>query len=125
MLNQGNTTFYKEDNVREQVYNPNTGSYEPVRVDPELLSLDVLRQNGKEVARNKSASLLDLGDGVLCFEIHSKASAIDAGVIEMGKQALTELENDRWVGMVIGNEAKNFCVGANLVEVATAAKQGQ
>jgi 3-hydroxyacyl-CoA dehydrogenase len=125
MLNQGNTSFYKEENGRELVYNPNTGSYEPVRVDPELLSLDALRQNVKEVARNKSASLLDLGDGVLCFEIHSKASAIDPGVIEMGRQALTELESDRWVGMVIGNEAKNFCVGANLVDVATAAKEGQ
>src|SRR5207249_4417917 len=77
------------------------------------------------IARNESASLLDLGDDVLCFEIHSKASAIDPGVIEMAKQALSKFENDRWLGMVIANETHNFCVGANLVDVATAAKQGQ
>jgi len=43
----------------------------------------------------------------------------------MGKQALGELENDKWIGMVIGNDARNFCVGANLVDVGTAAQQGQ
>lgn len=125
MLSKGNPSFYKKENGRELVYNPTTGSYEPVRTDPERISLDALREAGKEIARNDSASLLDLGDEVLCFEIHSKASAIDAAVVEMGKRALSELEGGRWVGLVIGNEARNFCVGANLVGVATAAQQEQ
>ena len=125
MLEQGNSSFYKREDGRELVYNPTSGSYEPVRTDPESIALNALHEAGKEVARNDSASLLDLGDGVLCFEIHSQASAIDAGVVEMGMQALKELENDRWVGLVIGNEARNFCVGANLVEVGIAAMQGQ
>jgi len=125
MLSKGNTSFYKKENGQELVYNPTTGSYEPVRTDPERISLDALREAGKEIARNDSASLLDLGDEVLCFEIHSKASAIDAAVVEMGKRALSELEGGRWVGLVIGNEARNFCVGANLVGVATAAQQEQ
>lgn len=125
MLSKGNTSFYKKENGQELVYNPTTGSYEPVRTDPERISLALLREAGKEIARNDSASLLDLGDGVLCFEIHAKANAINSGVVEMGKRALSELEGDRWVGLVIGNEARNFCVGANLVDAATAAQQEQ
>src|SRR5579884_223713 len=125
MLNQGNTSFYKEENGHELVYNPNTGSYEPLRTDVERISLEALRKAGKEIAHNDSASLLDLGDGVLCFEIHSQANAIDPAVIEMGRQALKELESDAWVGLVIGNQARNFCVGANLFLVAMAAASQQ
>jgi len=125
MLKQGNSSFYKRADGRELVYSPTSGSYELVRTDPEIISLDVLREAGREVARNGSASLLDLGEGVLCFEFHSRANAIDTGIIEMGKRALSELESDRWVGLVIGNEARNFCVGANLVEVGFAAQEGQ
>jgi 3-hydroxyacyl-CoA dehydrogenase len=125
MLEQGNSSFYKSEDGRELVYNPTSGSYEPVRTDPESIALDALRAAGKEVARNNSASLLDLGDGVLCFEFHSRANAIDTGIVEMGQRALKELESDRWVGLVVGNQARNFCVGANLVEVGFAAQQGQ
>src|SRR6266516_104376 len=125
MMSKGNTSFYKKENRQQLVYNPTTGTYEPGRTDSERISLALLRKAGKEIAGNASASLLDLGDGVLCFEIHSRASAIDPGVMAMGKQALGELENDKWIGMVIGNEARNFCVGANLVDVGTAAQQGQ
>jgi 3-hydroxyacyl-CoA dehydrogenase len=125
MLEQGNSSFYKRVDGRELVYNPTSGSYEPVRTDPESIALDALREAGKEVARNNSASLLDLGDGVLCFEFHSRANAIDTGIVEMGQRALKELESDRWVGLVVGNQARNFCVGANLVEVGVAAQQGQ
>src|SRR3989442_4086291 len=131
MLNKGNTSFYRSSPIdrgrdgQELVYNPTSGSYEPLRMDPHRISLDTLRKAGKEIARNDSASLLDLGDGVLCFEIHSQANAIDPYVVEMGMQALGELESDRWVGLVIGNEIRNFCVGANLFVVGVAAAQGQ
>ncbi len=62
---------------------------------------------------------------MLCFEIHSHANALDSYVGEMGMRALRELESDRWVGLVIGNEARNFCVGANLLMVGMAARQGE
>ncbi len=105
--------------------NPNTGSSGPVRTDTERISLDTLREVGKEIVRNDSASLLNIGDGVLCFEIHSRANAVNPDIVKMGRQALRELENDKWVGMVIGNDAKNFCVGMNLSDVVTAAQQEQ
>src|SRR3712207_3607846 len=89
-----------------------------------VVSLHRLREEGKELARNDSASLLDLGDGVLCLEFHAKGNAIDAAVVEMGYRALTELEEGDWSGLVVGNEGRNFSVGANLVEVAQSVRDG-
>jgi 3-hydroxyacyl-CoA dehydrogenase len=120
MLAAGHQSFYRDG----QVYSPRTRSYEPVPVDPEVVDLERLKAEGGEVARNGSASLVDLGDGVLCFELHAPASAIDAAVVELGARALQELDSGRWAGMVVANQARNFCVGANLGEVGMAAYQG-
>ena len=124
MLEAGNETFYKSENGAELQFSPVSHQYEPVREDPMYVSLDRLRDEGKELARNDSASLLDLGDGVLCLEFHSKGNSIDGPMVEMGNRALGELEKDQWVGLVIGNEGRNFCVGANLGEVAHAVQNG-
>jgi 3-hydroxyacyl-CoA dehydrogenase len=121
MLAAGHQAFYRDG----QVYSPLTREYVPVPADPEVIDLDRLKEGGAEVAGNGSASLVDLGDGVLCFELHAPASAIDAAVVELGARALEELESGRWAGMVIANQARNFCVGANLGEVGMAAYQGQ
>ncbi len=124
MLEAGNEGFYKTEEGRELQFSPVTKQYEPVREDPMYVSLDGLREAGKELAGNDSASLLDLGDGVLCLEFHSKGNSIDAGVTEMGYRALEMLKADEWVGLVVGNEGRNFCVGANLGEVAYAVQNG-
>jgi 3-hydroxyacyl-CoA dehydrogenase len=120
MLTAGHRSFYRDG----QVYSPLTRGYEPVPADPEAIDLEALKAGGAEVAANGSASLVDLGDGVLCFELHAPASAIDAAVVELGARALQELERGRWAGMVVASRARNFCVGANLGEVGMAAYQG-
>jgi 3-hydroxyacyl-CoA dehydrogenase len=120
LLAAGHRSFYRDG----QVYSPLTRGYEPVPADPEAIDLEARKAGGAEVAGNGSASLVDLGDGVLCFELHAPASAIDAAVVELGARALQELESGRWAGMVIASQARNFCVGANLGEVGMAAYQG-
>jgi 3-hydroxyacyl-CoA dehydrogenase len=125
MLEAGNESFYKEEDGRGLAYSPVEGKYQPVREDPMVISLDRLRDEGKEVARNDSASLLDLGDGVLCLEFHSKGNSIDASVVQMGYAALEALDEGEWVGLVVGNEGRNFCVGANLGEISHAANNGK
>jgi len=120
MLAAGHQSFYRDG----QVYSPLAGAYQPVPADPEVLDLDRLKAEGAEVAGNGSASLVDLGDGVLCFELHAPASAIDAAVVELGARAAKELEGGDWKGLVIASQARNFCVGANLGEVGMAAYQG-
>jgi len=125
MLEDGNGSFYKMEETQELQFSPVEGDYVPVREDPMELSLEKIRAKGGEIDRNDSASILNLGDGVLCFEIHSRGNAVDGGVVEMGSEALRRLEEeDEWVGLVIGNEARNFCVGADLNEMAQRARQG-
>jgi 3-hydroxyacyl-CoA dehydrogenase len=120
MLAAGHRSFYRDG----EVYSPLTGDYRPVPADPDAVDLAALRAQGREVAGNASASLVDLGDGVLCFELHPPANAIDAGVVEVGARALEELERGPWAGLVIANQGNNFCVGANIGEVGMAAYQG-
>jgi 3-hydroxyacyl-CoA dehydrogenase len=124
MLQAGNETFYKTENGTELQFSPVSKEYEPVREDPMYVSLGRLRDEGKELASNDSASLLDLGDGVLCLEFHAKGNSIDAGTVQMGNRALEALERDDVVGLVIGNEGRNFSVGANLGEMAHAVQNG-
>jgi 3-hydroxyacyl-CoA dehydrogenase len=124
MLDAGNESFYKTENGTELQFSPVEKQYVPVREDPMYVSLDRLRDEGKELERNDSASLLDLDDGVLCLEFHSKGNAIDAGTVEMGNRALAALNRDDVVGLVIANEGRNFSVGANLGEMAQAVQNG-
>ncbi len=125
MLDGGNETFYKTEGGRELQFDPVSKQYEPVREDPMVVSLDELRDEGKEISRNDSASLLDLGDGVLCLEFHSKGNTVNGEAVEMGYEALRRLEEEDWVGLVVGNEGRNFCVGANLADIAYAAQNGR
>jgi 3-hydroxyacyl-CoA dehydrogenase len=124
MLEAGNQSFYKRGDGTELQFSPVEKEYVPVREDPMYISLDRLRDEGKELERNDSASLLDLGDGVLCLEFHSKGNSIDARIVEMGNKALAALERDDVAGLVIGNEGRNFSVGANLGEIAHAVQNG-
>ena len=126
MLEQGIESFYQSDNGRVVgVYNPAAGAYMPLQRAHGVIVLDDLRAQGKELARNESASLLDLGDGVLCFEFHSKVNSLDPLIMEMGYKALELLKGDEWVGMVIGNQSTDFCAGANLGVVMMGVASGK
>jgi 3-hydroxyacyl-CoA dehydrogenase len=121
MLAAGNETFYKEG----RYFDFETESYQPLTLDPKIVSIEQLRDSGGEVARNMSASIHDMGDGVALLEMHSpKLNAVDLDFIEMAKEALLRLESD-FDALVIGNNGKDFCIGANLAFTAMAAAQGQ
>lgn len=120
MLDQGYDTFYRNG----EVYDFNSGDYRPRDVDKNVIVVEDLHAAGKEVAGNDSASLLDMGDGVLLYEFHAKMNAIDDQIISMGHQALARLESD-FDALVIGNDADNFCVGANLFAIGVAAASGR
>ena len=75
------------------------------------------------VKSNADASLIDMGDGVLCLEFHSKMNAIDNPSIEMMFEALDEVDRN-FEGLIIGNHADNFSVGANLALMLERARNG-
>jgi 3-hydroxyacyl-CoA dehydrogenase len=126
MLAAGFGTFYQQENGRVLgYYDPQSKAYKPLPVDPNVISIQDLKAAGKELHMNPSASLLDIGDGVLLLEFHSKANALDPDIFDMAEQALEELQKDEWKGLVIGNQGEHFCAGANIFLVAMAAQQGQ
>ena len=66
------------------------------------------------VKTNDSASLIDLGDGILCCEFHCKMNAIDPDITAMLNAGVDLLEEDKFDGMIIANQGKHFCAGANI-----------
>jgi 3-hydroxyacyl-CoA dehydrogenase len=89
------------------------GKYRELKRAPGVLLLSDVKLRSEPVARNASASLWDIGDGILCFEFHSKMNAIDPDIMAMGRKAI-ELIPGRYKGLVIHNEAANFSAGANI-----------
>ncbi|WP_129673732.1 3-hydroxyacyl-CoA dehydrogenase/enoyl-CoA hydratase family protein [Candidatus Chloroploca sp. Khr17] len=120
LIAKGEAQFYGDGTA----YNVATGRHEPIVRDPRAIDLAALKAAGHEVLGNAAASLIDLGDGVLCFEIHSKANAIGGPVVEILLGAMEELKNDKWVGMVIGNQGARFSAGFDLNELGAAVQMG-
>ena len=79
--------------------------------------------NRMPVKSNADASLIDMGDGVLCLEFHSKMNTIDNPSIEMMFEAVDEVERN-FEGLVIGNNADNFSAGANLALMLERSRNG-
>jgi 3-hydroxyacyl-CoA dehydrogenase len=121
VLAAGRKSFYESEKGITTVFDLGAGSKkveEPVGV----IILKSLKDAGKEVDRNAGASLVDLGDGVVCCEFHGKMNAIGADLIAMIHKGLKRLERD-FDAMVIANQAANFSVGANLMLVLVGAQE--
>ncbi len=116
MLATGHPSFYRDG----RYYDLATKDYQPL-LQPHHV---ILLKDEKIVQSNDSASLIDLGDGVLCLEFHSKMNALDEGIIAMATSAMDEL-NRNYAGMVIGNQGEQFCAGASLVTIGLAANDGK
>jgi 3-hydroxyacyl-CoA dehydrogenase len=122
MLESGRDSFYQYEGERKTaVYEPGAGEYVELSPHPRELNLAILKGEGGELARNDSASLIDIGDDVLCLEFHSKGNSLDDDTFRMMAQALEKLELD-YQGLVIANESDNFSFGANLFTMAVAAQ---
>ncbi len=124
MLQKGITSFYKGENGARAVYYPARGEYEPLPAEISRITLKTQRDAGKVIAKNPSASLIDLGDGVACVEFHTKMNVLDTDIGLMVDQAMNRVETD-FEGLVIGNDADNFSAGANLFVVVMNAQAGQ
>jgi 3-hydroxyacyl-CoA dehydrogenase len=92
-----------------------------VRSGPSLLK--AARDAQRVLRKNAGASLVDLGDGVLGLEFHSKMNAIGGDTIEMLRQAVTEASAN-FAALVIGNDALHFTAGANLMLLLLEAQEG-
>ena len=121
-LARGRKSFYESQKGVTSVFDYASGSMKKVEEPPGVLILKSQKEAGREVERNTGASLIDLGDGVVCCEFHSKMNAIGADLIAMIHKGLKRLETD-FEAMVIANQATNFSVGANLMLVLVGAQE--
>ncbi|HJY27176.1 MAG TPA: 3-hydroxyacyl-CoA dehydrogenase/enoyl-CoA hydratase family protein [Pyrinomonadaceae bacterium] len=114
MLASDATSFYKKENGQQSYFDFASGKYVPLADPPGVLVLKSIKDRTGVIKKNAGASLIDIGDGVACLEFHSKMNAIGGDTLQMLKFALGEVEKN-FVGLVVGNQGPNFCVGANIM----------
>ena len=122
MIANGVTSFYKSEDGKRKYYDLEKKSYQVIPGTERYIHLDNYREK-VPVYKNSECTIHDIGDGVLCFEFTSKSNAIGEGIGEGALEAINLATQGDWAGIVIGNNAKNFTVGANLMSVGMFAMQ--
>jgi 3-hydroxyacyl-CoA dehydrogenase len=101
-----------------------SNSYQPIEPRPGILTLRDRKRTHGVVFENAGASLVDLGDGVLCVEFHSKLNTLGEDNVAMVYAGLEETYRN-FDAMIIANEGEVFSAGANLMLVLLAAQEGE
>jgi 3-hydroxyacyl-CoA dehydrogenase len=114
MLDAGATSFYKNENGQQSYFDFTTNSYAQLSEQPGVILLKSVKDRTGVIKKNAGASLVDIGEGVACLEFHSKMNAIGGDTLQMLKASLAEVEKN-FLGLVVGNQGTNFCVGANIM----------
>jgi 3-hydroxyacyl-CoA dehydrogenase len=108
----GNNSFYKSEGGKKYYYDIASKTYQIIPGTEHLVILDALRETNK-VWGNSDVTLVDLGDGILNLEFHTKMNTIGGGVIE-GINKSIDLAEKEYKGLVISNTGANFSAGANV-----------
>ncbi len=124
MLESGREHFYEGTPAKRSFYDAAHKKSVTLPRDPRRLSLAVLHDEKKVLKENMGASIVDLCDGCLCVEVHTKMNTVDGDVIAMLKEAVALAEKD-YEALVIGNDGEHFGAGANLMLIYMAAQQGE
>ena len=115
MLASGITSFYAASNGNKQYYDQNSKAYKVIPGTENLVILDALRADNK-VWGNSDTTVVDLGNGILNLEFHTKMNTIGGGVIEGINKAI-DLAEKEYKGLVISNTGQNFTAGANVAMI--------
>jgi 3-hydroxyacyl-CoA dehydrogenase len=123
MLKSGRTSFYDGSESEKRYFDAQAKKPARVVEDPRHIRLAALKEDKKRIVKeNFGASLVDIGDGVLCVEVHTKMNTVDGDVIEMLKAGVAEAEKS-FEALVISNDGEHFGAGANLLLIFMAAQQ--
>jgi len=112
MLDSGFDCFYKTEDGVKKFYDIQSKSYQIIPGSEDIIVLDNLRDK-HTIWKNSGVSIIDLGEGILNAEIHSKMNTIGGDVIQGINKAIDLAEKD-YRGLVIGNDGANFSAGANI-----------
>ena len=118
MLKSGRETFYQVDNGIKSYWCPIEKSALNINSNSKVFNISLHKTGNNTIKRDLSASLNDMGDGVLNVEFHSilqpTLHPIDSSYIEMINLAIDMIEKGDYMAMVLGHQGANFCAGANL-----------
>jgi 3-hydroxyacyl-CoA dehydrogenase len=129
MLEKGGTSFYKVQSGKKQYWDFASMSYKDVQYSPQMIFLDNIKADKAKIVLGKeSASLVDIGDGVFCFEYHTKMNAVNGEIVDLSAEARAYV-NKNGLGMVIGNQASGmpgaFSAGVDLKYMLGLATSGK
>lgn len=124
MKDVGATSFYDYQDGVDVYFDLASKGYKPVPQNENIVSLQNVKKTSGVVKENGSCTLLDLGDGILCAEFHTKMNSIDQDMGQMLQDGVDMLNEGKFEGMVIGNQADQFCAGANVFVILGEAMQG-
>lgn len=122
MVAAGHTSFYLREKGVRKYYDITSKTYKTIPGTQEFIILDNYRDKAP-VHKTSETVLHDIGDGVLCLEFTSPHNSIGEGVLRGINESIQLAEEGKWNGLVIGNNATNFSVGANLMMIAMLAYQ--
>src|SRR6202050_5442568 len=123
-LDSPKKAFYETEKGSTLYFDLAASSLKPVEEPTGIIILKSLKERTPVVQSNAGASLIDLGDGVICCEFHSKMNSIGGDIGAMIHAGIARLSSD-FDAMVIANQAPNFSVGANLMLLRIGAQEGE
>ncbi|RDV14093.1 3-hydroxyacyl-CoA dehydrogenase/enoyl-CoA hydratase family protein [Pontibacter diazotrophicus] len=112
MLNQQKESFYIVENGTRRYYDIDTKEYKAIPGAENFIILNNLR-GSNTVWKNSGVTLIDIGDGILNVEFHTKMNTIGGDVVA-GLNKGVDIAEKEFRGMVVGNDAANFSAGANV-----------
>ena len=115
MTEKGVDRFYTVKDGATYFYDINRGDYQKTPGQDDYIYLDNYRSTNT-LWKNDDASIIDLGDGIIDIEFHSKMNTLGAGVLETINRAI-DMAEEKYTGLIIGNQGSQFSVGANLALV--------
>ncbi|MDE2485752.1 MAG: enoyl-CoA hydratase/isomerase family protein, partial [candidate division NC10 bacterium] len=122
LLQSGAESFYRREAGRQYAFDLGATKQVESPERPGIIHLRTLYERQQVVARNPGASLLDLGDGIACLQFHSKNNAVGPDILQMMRTSLQYCA-ERFDALVIGNQGRHFCVGANLMALLFEAQE--
>jgi 3-hydroxyacyl-CoA dehydrogenase len=122
VLASATKSFYTTEKGYTKYFDLESGGLKTLADQPGVLILKSIKERTGVVQKNAGASLIDIGDGIVCCEFHSKMNSIGGDLVAMIHAGLKRLGTE-FEGMVIANQAPNFSVGANLMLVLVAAQE--
>ncbi len=125
LLAAGYSSWYRAHG--DQYFDVATAAYQPVTHDPARAPISAFKRSNGVFAGNSDISLVDIGEGIGCFELHSKMNSLNGAIIDFLRTELKEGSRalNHFEGFVIATDSPNFSVGSDIHQLLGFAQDSQ